>query len=215
MNAAINIGYQNTALIKTAMINTAVIKPAMTKPAMTKTVRTKLRHCLLSLLATGCMVAVPGVACVEGAIRGEMVIAKRDVGATPTGQGAVFHLLGAGWLRSAEIVKRGGDTDKTYVSLELDGEPVIKTSFANLKNPWMQLNTPLIVADVKTEGDVSRMTIWYSPELKFRSMLLIRVEVKEDGVESVNMRATMNKPAPHEHVAGQPGGILAALPVFE
>jgi len=174
-----------------------------------------LRNCVAALITTGLMAAVPGSACVEGDIRGDVVVAEHQVGATAAGDTAIFHLLGAGWLRAAEIVKRGGATDKTFVSLELDGEPAIVTSFANLKNPWMQLATPYIVANVKTEGNISRMTIWYSPERKFRSMLLVRVEVAEDGVESVDIRTTMNKPAPHEHVGGQPGGILAALPVFK
>lgn len=177
--------------------------------------RMTMRHCLLALFATGLMAALPATACVEGDVRGEVVIAERQAGATATGETEILHLLGAGWLRSAEIVKRGGDTDNTYVSLELDGQPAIVTSFANLKNPWMQINTPFLVANVTTEGDISRMTIWYSPEMKFRSMLLVRVDVKEDGVEHVNIRTTMNKPAPHEHVAGQTSGILAALPVFK
>ena len=53
------------------------------------------------------------------------------------------------------------------------------------------------------------------PEVKFRGMMLVRVNVKEDGVEGVRVRMTMNKPAPHEHVAGQSGGILATLPAFK
>lgn len=154
-------------------------------------------------------------ACVEGDIRGEMVRAEHDAGATARGETATFHLLGAGWLRSVEISKLGGTDDRTSVTLEIDGKTVFETSFANLKNPMMQLNTPFIVADVKTMGDIDRMTIWYSPELKFRGMLLLRVEVDEAGVEDVRMRTTMNKPAPHEHIGGQAVGTLASLPAFE
>lgn len=154
-------------------------------------------------------------ACVEGDIRGEMVTAERDAGATLAGETATFHLLGAGWLRSVEISKLGGTDDKTYVTLEIDGKTVFETSFSSLKNPMMQLNTPYIVAGVKSTGDIDRMTIWYSPELKFRGMVLLRVEVEEDGVQDVRIRTTMNKPAPHEHVGGQATGTLAALPAFE
>ena len=155
------------------------------------------------------------LACVEGDIRGDVVIAEHDAGATPAGETAIFHLLGAGWLRSVVVTKLGGSDDQTYVTLEADGQEVFRTSFANLKNPMMQLNTPYIVAHVKTTGTIDRLTLWYSPEVKFRGMLLVRVNVKEDGVEGVRMRMTMNKPAPHEHVAGQPAGILATLPAFK
>jgi len=44
------------------------------------------------------------------------------------------------------------------------------------------------------------MTIWYAPELKFRNMAAIRIEVQEDGVDNLKLRTVMNKPAPHEHI---------------
>jgi hypothetical protein len=175
----------------------------------TKRIAVSLTALLLSGLGGGAM------ACVEGDIRGEMVTAERTIRATGAGESATFHLLGAGWLRAAEIVKLGGDTDNTSVALEIDGEVVFDTSFAHLKNPMYQLNSPYIVANVKSEGRIDRMTIWYSPELKFRAMVLLRVGVEEDGVESVRMRTVMNKPAPHEHLPGQGSGTLAALPAFK
>jgi hypothetical protein len=78
----------------------------------------------------------------------------------------------------------------------------------------MQLNTSFIVAKVEGEGDTSTMTIWYSPELKFRAILAVRVEVREEGIRGMHMRAVMNKPGPHED---PPGGAAtaAALPAFK
>jgi hypothetical protein len=157
--------------------------------------------------------ATAAVACGE-IFRGDIVTADREVGATPSGEAATFHVLGAGWFRAAEVVKHGGNSDKTYVTLELDGEPVITASFADLKNPWMELNTPFIVVNVRAIGDTSTMTIWYSPELKFSAMAVLRINVEEDGVDSLKMRTVMNKPAPHEHIAGQIGAV-AALPTFK
>jgi hypothetical protein len=158
-------------------------------------------------------VSAAAIACVEGDVRGEAVTIEREVGTTASGEETAIRILGAGWFRAAEVVKQGGTTDQTSVTLELDGEPMISISFARLKNQWSQLETPFIVAKVSTEGDTSRMTIWYSPELKFRGMATLRVEVEEDGVGSLRMRAVMNKPAPHEHLAGPPGGI-PGLPAF-
>ena len=58
------------------------------------------------------------------------------------------------------------------------------------------------------------MTIWYSPELKFRAILAVRVEVREEGVQGMHMRAVMNKPGPHEDPPGKRPP-PSALPAFK
>ena len=143
-----------------------------------------------------------------------MVRAEREVGATRAGEVATVHMFGGGWFHAAEIVKQGGSSDNTSVTLELDGKPIITASFADLKNPWREINTPFFIVNVRTVGDASTMTIWYAPELMFRAMAALRIEVQEDGVDSLKMRTVMNKPAPHEHIAGQRIGVTAALPAF-
>lgn len=173
-----------------------------------------LSNLLLPLAALG---APAGTFACGELLKGEMVSVERDLGATPTGDSRTHHVLGAGWFRAFEVTKRGGFSDDTAVTLELDGEPVISTTFAALKNPWMQLDTPMMGAKVRTEGDTSTMTVWYSQELKFRTMAAVRVDVREEGVEDLKMRTVMNKPAPHEHLAGQAFGTTAAvaLPAFK
>ena len=153
------------------------------------------------------------LACVDGAPKGEMVTIERQMDSTAAGEQGDFHVMGAGWFQATEIVKQGGSSDNTEVIIELDGEEVIAANFATLKQPWRQLSTPYIVANVRSQGDTSTMTIWYSPELKFRAILAVRVQVHEDGVEAVNMRAVMNKPGPHEDPPGQ--RTTAALPAFK
>ena len=170
---------------------------------------------LMMIAAAALWVGATGALACGEVFRGDMVTAEREVGATHSGEAATFHVLGAGWFHSAEIVKHGGSSDNTSVTLELDGEPIITASFAELKNPWRELNTPFIVLNVRTDGDTSTMTIWYSPELKFRAMAVLRVEVEEDGVGSLKMHTIMNKPAPQEHIAGQQIGPTAALPAFK
>lgn len=149
--------------------------------------------------------------------KGEMVASEREMGAIPVGESRTYHVIGAGWFRAVEITKQGGASDDTSVTLELDGEPMISTTFAALKNPWMQLDTPMMGAKVRTEGDTSTMTIWYSAELKFSTMAAVRIDVREDGVDNLRTRTVMNKPAPHEHLAGQAIGTTAtaALPAFK
>ena len=170
---------------------------------------------VLVAAAALCAMASSALACGE-VFRGEIVISDRDMGATPPGEARNFHVIGAGWFRAVEIVKQGGSDDNTTVTIELDGESLITTSFAALKNPWMQLDTTLMGAKVHTDGETSTMTIWYSAELKFVSMAAVRISVAEDGVDGLKMRTVMNKPAPHEHVAGQIViGNAPALPAFK
>ncbi|HXF17388.1 MAG TPA: hypothetical protein VN496_10310 [Burkholderiales bacterium] len=169
----------------------------------------------LAFVAAALWTAAPAAFACGEVFRGDMVTAEREVGATPSGEAATFHVLGAGWFHAAEIVKHGGSSDNTTVTLELDGEPIITASFADLKNGWREINTPMIVVNVRSTGDISTMTIWYAPELKFRALAALRIEVAEEGVNSLKMRTVMNKPAPHEHVAGQSIGNTAALPAFK
>jgi hypothetical protein len=172
-------------------------------------VKSSIACFLAALLASS-----DALACGE-VLRGDMVTAERELGATAQGAEASMHVLGAGWFHALEIVKSGGSSDQTTVTLELDGEPMITASFADLKNPWMEINTPFMVVNVRTSGDTHTMTIWYAPELKFRNMAAVRIDVREEGVDNLKLRTVMNKPAAHEHVAGQQIGNVAALPEFK
>lgn len=171
-------------------------------------------------LAIAAVLAGAGNAFACGEVfKGEIVTSVREMGATATGESRTYHVIGAGWFRAVEITKQGGSSDDTTVTLELDGEPMIRTSFAALKNPWMQLDTPMMGAKVRTEGDTSTMTIWYSAELKFTTMAAVRIDVEEEGVDNLRTRTVMNKPGAHEHLAGQSIGATAtaaaSLPAFK
>lgn len=172
-----------------------------------------LRSLLPALLAA-VFPAGAALACVEGDLRGEAVIMERDRGATAEGERTGLQVLGAGWFRAVSVVKKGGTTDDTIVTVELDGESAMTTSFASAKNPWRQVDSVNLIVTVRTEGDTSTLTIWYPQELKFRALAQFRVEVQEPGVEDVKVIAILNKPAPHEHIPGQPGS-LASLPAFK
>jgi hypothetical protein len=174
----------------------------------------RLAGLALGVASALCAAPSGALACFDGAPKGEVVTIQRDARNTAAGQRADFHVMGSGWFRATEIVKRGGVSDNTDVIVELDGEEVFSASFASLKNPWMQLNTPYIVANVQSDGDTRTMSIWYSPELKFRAILAVRVEIHEEGVRAMHMRAVMNKPGPHEDPPGQAATALS-LPAFK
>lgn len=156
----------------------------------------------------------PTLACVEGEVRGEPINPQRDVGALAQGEDASMQVIGAGWFHAAEIVKTGRSSDATYVTIELDGEPLMRTSFATLKNKWMQSENNFLIAKVRSEGEVDTMTIWYRPDVKFNTVATVRVQVEEDGVDSVVMRSVLSRSLPHSHPNGQ-AATTAALPAFK
>jgi hypothetical protein len=157
---------------------------------------------------------MPAVGCVEGDLRGEAVMHEREQGGTGRGEHAALQILGAGWFTAATVVKKGGSGDQTTVTVELDGEPMMSVSFADLKSGWRRVDSNLLRVSVRTEGDTDTLTIWFGQELKFRALAQVRADVDESGVEGLRVSAIMNKPAPHEHVPGQQG-TLAALPAFQ
>jgi hypothetical protein len=152
--------------------------------------------------------------CVEGDVRGEAVNVERSAGSMASGEEASMQVVGAGWFHAVEVVKKGRSTDHTSVTVELDGEPLMQTSFATLKNKWMQLQTNNIIATVRTVGDEDVLTLWYTPDVKFNTHVAVRVSVEEQGVADLQMRAVLSRALPHSHPAGQPGA-LAALPAFK
>jgi len=154
-------------------------------------------------------------ACVEGEVRGEPINPERDVGALAQGEDASMQVVGAGWFHAAEIVKTGRSSDATYVVIELDGEPLMRTSFATLKNKWMQSESSYLIANVHSEGEVDTMTIWYRPDVKFNTYAVVRIEVEEDGVERVVVRSVLSRALPHSHPNGQTTSTAAALPSFK
>ena len=170
-----------------------------------------------SVMATGTLAgSTAALACVED-IRGEAVTIDQAAGSALPGETISMNRLGGGWFRAAEVVKEGGSSGETYVTLVLDGQEMITTSFAVLKNPWMQLSTPYLVANVRTDGNKHTMTIWYSPELRFMYLISLHVDVQEQGVESVRMQAVMNKAIHIAPLPGMPNAPVAnaALPAFK
>jgi hypothetical protein len=153
------------------------------------------------------------IACVYD-LRGEAITIEQAAQSTSSGAEIAMDRLGGGWFQAAEIVKEGGSTGETDVTLALDGQEMITTSFASLENPWMQLDNAYMIANVRVEGNTRTMTIWYTPELRFMFLVSLHVDVHEKDVDSVRIRAVMNKAI---HVAPLPGMPTAdaAFPAFK
>jgi hypothetical protein len=155
----------------------------------------------------------PAPACVEGDVRGEAVKVERSPGSMASGEEASMQVVGAGWFHAVEVVKKGGSSDNVSVTVELDGAPLMATSFATLKNKWMQLQTNNIIATVRTVGDEDVLTLWYTPDVKFNTHVAVRIMVEEQGVDDLRMRAVLSRALPHSHPNGT--AALAALPAFK
>ena len=106
----------------------------------------------LAVCLTFALVAGDVAACVEGDLRGEAVMLERDRGAKAEGEHTGLQILGAGWFRAVSVVKTGGTTDETTVTVELDGEPMMSTSFAALKNAWRQVESVNLVGEPEDRG---------------------------------------------------------------
>lgn len=158
--------------------------------------------------------AAPAVMACAEVLRGEAITLERDRGAPDAGDNAGVQVLGAGWFRAATVTKVGGTTHNTTLTVELDGEPLVRATFAELRDGWRQVQSGALSITLRTEGNVSTLTIWYPDELKFTALANLRVDVAESGVESLRVSAVLNKPAPHEHIPGNAAAV-AGLPAFK
>jgi hypothetical protein len=173
-----------------------------------------IRRLSTALLCTCLAATTPGaIACAE-VLRGDAVTLERDHGSARDGDNAGVQILGAGWFRAATVTKVGGTTHDTTLTVELDGEPLVSATFATLRDGWRQVQSGALSVTLAIDGDVSTLTVWYPDELKFRALANLRVDVHEDGVQSLRVSAILNKPAPHEHVPGSPAAV-AGLPAFK
>jgi hypothetical protein len=93
-------------------------------------------------------------------------------------------LEGPGAFVSARMVKQGGASGLTAVSLEIDGKIVVQRNVAALKNWGMTQDNPFGVA-VFTAGDIDTVTIGFQQPVAFEESLLLKAIVNEDGVVQI------------------------------
>lgn len=90
----------------------------------------------------------------------------------------LVSLEGPGTFVSARVVKQGGASGITFVSLEIDGKVVVNRSVAALKNWGMTQNNPFGVA-VFTAGDIDTVTIGFQQPIAFKDSLVLKAIVGE------------------------------------
>jgi hypothetical protein len=96
----------------------------------------------------------------------------------------LVSLKGPGLFLAAEVVKQGGSTDLTFVSLDIDGRNVTSLSYAAARNSGLTQQNPYGVVFLQADN-LQNLTIGYPSPLRFDQELNLSVKVSEDGVVQI------------------------------
>ncbi len=102
----------------------------------------------------------------------------------PSGGRKLVVLKGPGLFVSAHVSKQGGDTDLTFVSLDLDGRNVVNLSYAAARNLGFTQSNPYGLVLLSSRA-IDNITIGYPTPLKFEKELVLSVQVNEGGVVQI------------------------------
>lgn len=102
----------------------------------------------------------------------------------PEGEHVLVQLKGPGVFVAAEITKQGGDSDLTFVSLDLDGKNVTNISYAAVRNQGLTQQNPYGLVLLGTRA-LDTLTIGFPVPLRFERELKLSVIVKEPGIVQI------------------------------
>jgi hypothetical protein len=111
---------------------------------------------------------------------------QRTQGLTQGDQGetVLIHLKGPGLFLGAEVTKQGGETDLTFVSLDIDGRNVTNLSYAAAINSGLTQQNPYGLVLLQSAA-LKNLTIGFPTPLRFRRELKLSVSVNEGGVVQI------------------------------
>jgi hypothetical protein len=120
--------------------------------------------------------------CLTGVCRAERTQGLR----APAGEGehVLVQLKGPGVFIAAEVVKQGGESDLTFVDLDLDGRNVTNISFAAARNTGLTQQNPYGLVLLGSRA-TDNLTIGFPVPLRFERELKLSVVVKEAGVVQI------------------------------
>ena len=96
----------------------------------------------------------------------------------------LVSLTGPGTFVAARMVKQGGASGLTAVSLEIDGKIIVQRNVAALKNWGMTQNNPFGVV-VFTNGTIDTVTIGFQQPIEYQTSLVLKALVNETGVAQI------------------------------
>jgi hypothetical protein len=102
----------------------------------------------------------------------------------PQGTYKLVVLKGPGVFVGAEVVKQGGDSDMTFVNLDIDGRNVVSASYVAVRNWGLTQANPYGIVLLQSRP-IDNMTIGFPEPLAYAKELRLEVQVKEDGVVQI------------------------------
>ncbi len=100
------------------------------------------------------------------------------------GETALITLKGPGLFLGAEVTKQGGDSDLTFVSLDIDGRNVTNLSYAAAQNSGLTQQNPYGLVLLHSAA-LKNLTIGFPTPLRFKRELRLSVIVNENGVVQI------------------------------
>ncbi len=103
----------------------------------------------------------------------------------PQGEELLVNLKGPGLFLGAEVVKQGGNSDLTFVKLEIDGRNVVNLSYAAADNGGLTQYNPFGLVLLKSAAGLKNLTIGFPSPLRFKKGFKLSVTVNEPGVVQI------------------------------
>ena len=97
----------------------------------------------------------------------------------------LVKMRGPGLFLSAEITKQGGNSDLTFIILDIDGVNVVNISMAALFNQGLTSHNAYGVAIYRSAAVLETVTIGWPYPLTFEKSLSLKVTVNEPGVVQI------------------------------
>ncbi len=91
-------------------------------------------------------------------------------------------LKGPGLFLSAEVTKQGGNTDLTFIILDIDGKNVVNISVAALFNQGLTTHNSYGISVFRSSAALETVTIGLPYPLTYQRAMSLSVQVAEAGV---------------------------------
>jgi hypothetical protein len=97
----------------------------------------------------------------------------------------LVKIKGPGLFLSAELTKQGGNSDLTFVILDIDGQNVVNISMAALFNQGLTSHNSYGISIFRSAASLETVTIGWPYPITFNKTLSLKVTVNEPGVVQI------------------------------
>jgi hypothetical protein len=97
----------------------------------------------------------------------------------------LINLVGPGKFLTANLSKQGGASDLTFVILDIDGQNVVNTSIAGLRNAGLTEANSAGIVLLDSAAGLDTVTIGFPETLTYQRSLRLAVTVQEAGVVQI------------------------------